>query len=213
MNRSYQDKGFADKAPHYAKQNLFAASLTDSAYAQQPQFSQFVKGANLPFQPYDKFGRAEQAERAELVLDLCRLVWSPDRLDHQPLSPRPPTRSTGRQLSEPLADDTVIPAGQRSSRAIRAYLSSRVGPGFRFDAAMRDFVTHGEGRTLGEAVEHWRATRSAQRPAIGPQFELNRFGRAWHRAHPGGSRADLLAAWSSYRSLPVDARTAPDTAR
>ena len=68
-------------------------------------------------------------------------------------------------------------------------------------------------RTLGEAVEHWHATRSAQRPAIGPQFELNRFSRAWHRAHPGGSRADLLAAWSSYRSLPVDARPAPDTAR
>lgn len=104
-------------------------------------------------------------------------------LDHQPLPPRPPTRSTGRQLSEPLADNTVIPAGQRSSQAIRAYLTSRVGPGFRFDAAMRDFVTHGEGRTLGEAVEHCSPGRLAGRPA-GPLGQL-----------------------------PADARTAPETAR
>lgn len=82
VNRSYQDKSFADKAPHYAKQNLFAASLTGSAYVHQPQFLQFVKGADLPFKPYEKFGRAEQAERTELILALCRLVWSPDRLDN-----------------------------------------------------------------------------------------------------------------------------------
>src|SRR5262249_25295672 len=31
VNRSYQDKPFETKAPHYAKQNLFAASLTAAA--------------------------------------------------------------------------------------------------------------------------------------------------------------------------------------
>jgi hypothetical protein len=81
VNRSYQDKSFADKAPHYAKQNLYAASLTESAYQHQPQFQAFASRTGLPFRPYETFGTAEQAERTELVRQICNLVWSPDRLN------------------------------------------------------------------------------------------------------------------------------------
>ncbi|MEU8267526.1 hypothetical protein AB0B89_10185 [Sphaerisporangium sp. NPDC049002] len=81
-----------------------------------------------------------------------------------------------------------------------------VGAGFHFDAAMRDFVATGAGRTLGEAVKHWHATRNQERGEIGAPFELNRFLREWHAAHPGSGRQAALAAWREYRSLPVDAR-------
>lgn len=79
VNRSFQDKSFREKAPHYAKENLYAASLTASAYEHQPQFEAFRKG--LPFKPYAKFGKAEQAERRALVSALVQRVWSPDRLE------------------------------------------------------------------------------------------------------------------------------------
>lgn len=82
VNRSYQDKPFEVKAPHYAKQNLYAASLTNAAYQYQPQFTGFVDREHLPFQPYEKFGKAEQAERRELLLALARRVWSPQRLEN-----------------------------------------------------------------------------------------------------------------------------------
>lgn len=81
VNRSYQDKPFEEKARHYAKQNLFAASLTAAAYEHQPQFSAFAAREGLSFSPYDRFGKVEQRERRELVLELARRVWSPDRLD------------------------------------------------------------------------------------------------------------------------------------
>ena len=81
VNRSYQAKPFSEKAPHYAKQNLFAASLTAAAYQHQPQFQAFVAREELPFKPYAEFGKAEQQERRELVLALANLVWSPERLD------------------------------------------------------------------------------------------------------------------------------------
>lgn len=81
VNRSYQAKPFSEKAPHYAKQNLFAASLTEAAYQHQPQFSHFVTDSGLPFQPYADFGKHEQAERRELVLALAQRVWSVDRLE------------------------------------------------------------------------------------------------------------------------------------
>lgn len=79
-NRSYQAKPFEVKAPHYAKHNAYAASLTASAYEHQPQFAAFRAQHSLPFRPYESFGKAEQVERRELVSRLVTLVWSPERL-------------------------------------------------------------------------------------------------------------------------------------
>lgn len=81
VNRSYQSKPFGKKAPHYAKQDLYSASLTAAAYQHQPQFTAFVEESGLPFHPYEKFGTAEQRARRDLVLALAELVWSPDRLE------------------------------------------------------------------------------------------------------------------------------------
>ncbi len=81
VNRSYQDKPFDAKAPHYSKQNLFAASLTEAAYQHQPQFQAFVAREGLPFKAYEHFGKAEQQERRNLVLALANKVWSPERLE------------------------------------------------------------------------------------------------------------------------------------
>ncbi len=80
VNRSFLAKSFEKKAPHYAKQNLYAASLTESAYAHQPQFLAFRDRENLPFQAYEKFGKTEQTERRQLVRALVDRIWSPDRL-------------------------------------------------------------------------------------------------------------------------------------
>jgi uncharacterized protein with ParB-like and HNH nuclease domain len=80
VNRSLQDESFETKAPHYAKQNLYAASLTESAYQHEPQFKAFRDKEQLPFRSYDSFGKAEQAERRALVHDLVKQIWSPDRL-------------------------------------------------------------------------------------------------------------------------------------
>ena len=80
VNRSLQDKPYADKVPHYAKQNFYAASLSVSAYQHQPQFEAFRKKHALPFKFYATFGKKEQAERSALVLSLVNRVWSPDCL-------------------------------------------------------------------------------------------------------------------------------------
>jgi hypothetical protein len=80
VNRSYQDKSFEDKAPRYATQNLYAASLTESSYHHRPKFLAFRDKYQLPFKPYKSFGKVEQKERCELVRALALQVWSPDRL-------------------------------------------------------------------------------------------------------------------------------------
>ncbi|AQA22902.1 hypothetical protein BTZ20_4120 [Rhodococcus sp. MTM3W5.2] len=81
VNRSLQDKSFAEKAPHYAKQNVYAASFTASVYQHQPQFAKFRDVEELPFRPFETFGKAEQEERRALVLALADKIWSPDRIE------------------------------------------------------------------------------------------------------------------------------------
>lgn len=123
-------------------------------------------------------------------------------------TPEPPgaVRPTA-QLRGPLTEATVIPRGQRCSQVLRAWFRAEIGPGFRFDEAMRDFFAHTSGdATLADAVVHWHQTRGQQPNPIGSQFELNRFTRRWYAQHPTGDRAQLMAAWREYRSLPVDVR-------
>ena len=94
----------------------------------------------------------------------------------------------GGQLERPVSAGSVIPPGQRCSQVLREFFASEVGPSFRFDAEMRDFIAKGEGRTLGDALDHWRATRGRGQSTIGRQFELNRFTRQWYQDNPSGHR-------------------------
>lgn len=80
VNRSYGGKPFEEKAPHYVKQNLYAASLSKGAYDHRPQFNAFIQHSGLPFKPFEGFGKEEQLERRELVKQLVHRVWSPERL-------------------------------------------------------------------------------------------------------------------------------------
>ncbi|MBD1399444.1 DUF262 domain-containing protein [Pelovirga terrestris] len=80
VNRSLNDLAFEKKAPHYAKQNLFAASLAEASYQHSPKFRQFMETNDLFFKHYSTFGRSEQHERRELLAAVVDKVWSPDRI-------------------------------------------------------------------------------------------------------------------------------------
>lgn len=134
-------------------------------------------------------------------------------LDGTPWSAPPRRAPPGPQLTGSMSAATVIPPGQRCSQVLRRWFEQEIGPGFAFDGAMRAFIAEGTGRTLGEAVAHWHATRAeAARPGpIAAQFELNAFLREWWAAHPGGTRDGALAAWRQRRAAPAPASGAGGT--
>lgn len=116
-------------------------------------------------------------------------------------------RSSTPQLAGPLDEQTVIPAGQRSSQVLRAWFAEQVGPSFAFDGPLRAFISDGDGTaTLGDALEFYRTTRGRGPEHISAQFELNRFSRAWHAAHPEGDRRSMLDDRARYRNTPADER-------
>ena len=80
VNRSLQDKPYHDKAPHYAKQNFYAASLDAGVYKHQPQFEAFRTKNALPFKDLPKFEKEDQRERRNLIGSLVEQVWNRDRL-------------------------------------------------------------------------------------------------------------------------------------
>ena len=128
-------------------------------------------------------------------------------LDGLPFVEPTTTTRVAQQLAPPLDATTLIPHGQRCSQVVRAWFFEQVGPGFRFDAPMREYFAAADGTsTLGDALTHWHATRDRAGGAIGEQFEYNRFTRRWHEDNPDGDRAALLAAWREYRSVPADER-------
>lgn len=81
VNRSLQDKPYAEKVVHYGRQNFYAASLNANTYNHQPQFKQFRETNALPFKNHDRFTKAEQQERQALLVALVEKVWSARRLE------------------------------------------------------------------------------------------------------------------------------------
>jgi len=111
------------------------------------------------------------------------------------------------QLAEPVTRSTLIPPGQRSSQVLRRFFEHEIGSGFRFDAAMRRFLSESRGeRTLGDAIAHFQSQRSKTTGAIGAQFELNRFTRTF--PHPPLS-TPVHQAQNHTRRKTSDHRSAP----
>ncbi|MEV7521366.1 DUF6434 domain-containing protein [Streptomyces sp. NPDC091371] len=135
----------------------------------------------------------------------ARLAAALDGLPAPAAAPEPPAaRRAGRGLTAPVDGETVIPPGQRCSQVLREYFTREIGPGFHFDAFMREYIAGHAGHILAEAVAHWHATRAraAEPREVGAQFEFNRFLRAWHASHPAGTRAEALDAWRAHRARP-----------
>jgi Protein of unknown function DUF262/Protein of unknown function (DUF1524) len=80
VNRSLQAKAFPDKQNKYLEDNLLAGSLHPGAYTNNPGFTNWIAEAGLPFTAYDEFTAEAIENRQALYAQLCRLVWSPDRL-------------------------------------------------------------------------------------------------------------------------------------
>ena len=77
-NASLSDSDYAQKLLKYCSTdgNVYAASLGEQTYRNNPQFRNFIDAHNLPFEPFATFGKAEISKRIELVVQLSNLVWN-----------------------------------------------------------------------------------------------------------------------------------------
>jgi hypothetical protein len=117
----------------------------------------------------------------------------------QVTKPPPAPRRSGQKEPQELTLETVIWPGMTCNPRLGAFFREHIGSGFRFNAAMRNFIHHAAGRTLGEGLEVWRndqaERRAGRKDAILPQLEYNRHFRDFFAENPGATRDQAIAAW------------------
>ncbi|MEM8557287.1 MAG: DUF6434 domain-containing protein [Bacteroidota bacterium] len=116
------------------------------------------------------------------------------------LKPAPKRSGPVDPMPETLTGTTLIGRGWTCGQRLRAFFEAEVGPAFRFNRALIDFVKTGVGRSLSEAVAVWRASKENPERPIEAQLEFNRHTRAYHRHHPDATREEVLRAWKEKRS-------------
>ena len=75
-NQSYNDMEENKKITHYVKENLLAKSLCDSAYENNPNFTNFAKAHSLPFKSYNNFSKLSIEERCSLYAKIANEIWT-----------------------------------------------------------------------------------------------------------------------------------------
>lgn len=80
-NRSLKDMKYEDKVKKYDSENLLARTLNPNCYKNNPIFLRFINEKNFNFKYYDEFNKKELLERNNLYKDLCKEIWSIERLD------------------------------------------------------------------------------------------------------------------------------------
>lgn len=78
INASLKDAKYDYKLSKYCSNegNIYAESLGELAYQNNPQFKKFIADNGLAFKPYAQFGKTEITERIQLLVHLVNLVWN-----------------------------------------------------------------------------------------------------------------------------------------
>lgn len=117
----------------------------------------------------------------------------------EPLAPPPKRAVAHALLPARLGPDTPIGEGWKLNASLRAFFESHVGAGFRFNQTLRDLFKAPQGRTLGEALDIYRASLAAPPTAIARQFQFNAHMRDYFARNPQGAREEALALWRRKR--------------
>jgi uncharacterized protein with ParB-like and HNH nuclease domain len=77
INASLNDKLFGYKVKKYCSNegNIYAGSLAEITYKNNPKFNAYIKMNNIPFKSYTQFGKKEIIERNKLVARLVEEIW------------------------------------------------------------------------------------------------------------------------------------------
>jgi hypothetical protein len=114
----------------------------------------------------------------------------------------PSKRKSAGSMPQEFKLTSVIGPNWRCSQNLRAFFEIHAGRNFHFNQAMRNFIASGEGRTLEEALNHYKESLDAPSTSIDEQFEYNRHMRSYHTANPGATQAEAVAAWWAKRGRP-----------
>lgn len=75
-NQSYGGKTYADKMPHYIKENLLAQTLCALTYQNNPNFMNMKNKFQFDFEPLTQFKKSDLIKRQNLYRKICEAIWT-----------------------------------------------------------------------------------------------------------------------------------------
>ncbi|RYX82909.1 cytoplasmic protein [bacterium] len=121
----------------------------------------------------------------------------------------PKTASTFDWSTSVLSLDTVLTDNYKSTENVRAFLKSQIGNHFRFTIDFMKWAEQNTGKTLGDAITKWNGLYNLKKDKnyktkIAPQFEYNRYMRAFLADNPDKTMKDAIRFWKLKRGLRGD---------
>jgi hypothetical protein len=116
------------------------------------------------------------------------------------LTARPSARRS--PMPQSLTPDTVIGPGWRLNAALRDFFVANTTPAFRFNQPLRDLFKNPQGQRLAQALVVYQNSLIQGSLPIQRQFQFNQHIRDYFEQHPGATRAQALQAWQDKRQTP-----------
>ncbi len=107
--------------------------------------------------------------------------------------------------NEPLNLMTVITDSYKNTENVRAFFTKQIGSNFSFNVKFMKWMKENEGKNLNDALEHWKQLKEIRKDKnyktdIEPQFEYNRYMRAFLSDNPDLSSKDAIKFWNLKRA-------------
>lgn len=137
-------------------------------------------------------GKLELAKRIQTYLSTGEVV-----------KPKPiikKSKSTFDWKTEALTPSTIITDSYKNSENVRAFFLSEIGSHFSFNVKFMNWMKQATGKTLQDAVDEWKKINDLKKDKnyqteIAPQFEYNRYIRAFLADNPALTTKDAMKYW------------------
>lgn len=107
--------------------------------------------------------------------------------------------------TEKLSRETVITDNYTNGKNVRIFFIKEIGSHFAFNVRFIKWMRQNIGKTLGDAVNEWKKINDMKNEEnyineINPQFEYNRYIRAFLNDNPKLSIKDAIKYWKLKKS-------------
>lgn len=107
--------------------------------------------------------------------------------------------------NETLTRETIITDNYKNGENVRCFFVREIGPHFAFNVIFMKWIKENVGKNLDDAITEWNRIYDLKKDKnyiseIDPQFEYNRYMRAFLNDNPELSSKDAMKFWKLKRS-------------
>ena len=147
-------------------------------------------------------GKIEIADRISRFLETGQIVKNSDRQTKKAVSKFDWNKET-------LTTETILTDNYKNSENVRLFFTQQIGSHFHFTVDFMKWIKQNSGQILNDAIIEWHRLYALKKDPnfktdIAPQFEYNRYMRAFLADNPDKTSKDAMKYWQLKRATRGD---------